>query len=290
MLIKRNLLMFFRDRANVFFSLLSVLLVVALYVLFLGTLMEQGLRAQLGFDSDKIGAVMSGIMLGGTVAITSFTSCLGAAGVSIKDKEDRTGAEKDFLSSPVSRGKIVSGYVLSSAVVSLIMTSAALLACMVYLISRGSDVPSFFNILRLALTTVLSVLCANAIVFFIAIFLKSPNAFSALSASVGALIGFLMGVYIPIGQLPEAVQWVIRLFPMSHGASMYRQVMADDMLAGLFEHAPPGTLSEFRYVFGIVFSYGDFTSGFWFSAMVLLVTSVVFYGLSLVVMKRKRRG
>jgi len=34
---KRNLLIFFRDKAAVFFSLLAVFLIIGLYALFLGT-------------------------------------------------------------------------------------------------------------------------------------------------------------------------------------------------------------------------------------------------------------
>ena len=288
MLIKRNLLIFFRDKANVFFSLLSVFIIIGLYVLFLGSVMEAGLRAQLGFDSALIGVVMSGMMLGGMVAVSSFTSCLGAASVGINDKDSKHGAEKDFLTSPLSRWKIVSGYVLSSAIISLIMTTVALVLCVIYLTLGDAGLLSVSNVLRLALTTVLSVLSANAIVFFITLFIKSQSAFSALSAAVGALIGFVMGIYIPIGQLPDAVGWLIRLFPLSHAASMYRQILADDALGELFTSLPPDALESFRESFGVVLVYGDVRSGFWLSAVVLLLTAALFYGLSLAVMGRRR--
>ena len=42
-MIKRNITIFFRDKASVFFSLLSVLIIIGLYVLFLGDLMEQSM-------------------------------------------------------------------------------------------------------------------------------------------------------------------------------------------------------------------------------------------------------
>jgi len=222
------------------------------------------------------------------VAVTSVTSCFGTISISINDKDDKTGAQKDFLTSPISRCKLVAGYVLSSAAISLIMTTAALVLCLMYIALIGGNLPGLPNLMRLALTIVLSVLCANAIVFFISLFVKSENAFSALSVIVGTLIGFLMGIYIPPGQLSDSIQWVIKCFPMSHAASMFRQVMADGELTELFAGAPPGALEGFRETFGIVFVYGDFTSSFWFSAMVLLGTAIVFYLLSLIVMRRSR--
>jgi hypothetical protein len=39
---------------------------------------------------------------------------------------------------------------------------------------------------------------------------------------------------------------------------------------------------------GIVFGYGDFVSGFWFSAAVLAATTAVFYAASLAAIKARR--
>ena len=285
MLIKRNLLLFFRDKANVFFSLLAVLIIIALYVLFLGDLMEETLREQLGFDADKIGVVMASIMLGGMVAVTSVTSGLGSITVSIADKES---AAKDFLTSPVSRGKITRSYMTGSAAVAFIMTTAALVIVLVYIVLSGGTLPDVAGFVRLFIATVLSVLCGNSVVFFVSLFVKTQSAFASLSTVVGTLIGFLMGIYVPIGQFPEAVQWVVKCFPMTHAASMFRQVLADEQLTVLFEKAPSEVLDGFRETFGVVFSYGEFISGFWFSALVLVVTTVVFYTASLAVVKLRR--
>ncbi|MCL2163678.1 MAG: ABC transporter permease [Oscillospiraceae bacterium] len=282
MLIKRNLLLFFRDRANVFFSLLAVFIIIGLYVLFLGDMMEQSLREQLGFDSDKIGVIMASVTLAGMVAVTSVTSSLGAIGVSISDK-DR--AAKDFLTSPVSRGKITMSYMFGSATVGFVMTLAALTTVLAYLALNGGALPDAAGFMRLLFTAVLSVLCGNAIVFFISVFVKSLNAFTALSTVIGAMIGFLMGIYIPIGQLPSAVQWIIKCFPITHAASMFKQVLADGELAGLFMGAPTEALDSFRKTYGVIFEYGDFVSGFWSSAAVLTATTAVFCAASLAVMK-----
>ncbi len=285
MLIKRNLLLFFRDKANVFFSLLAVLIIVGLYVLFLGNMMEQDLRAQLGFDSDKIGVVMASVTLAGMIAVTSVTSCLGALAVSIADKQN---AANDFYTSPISRKKITLGYILSSGTVGLIMTLLALVLCEAYIATNGGSLPDLANCARLLITAVLSVLCGNAVVFFITVFIKSQSAYSALSTVIGTLIGFLMGIYIPMGSLPTAVQWVIKCFPMTHAASMFKQVLADGELAELFATAAPEALEGFRKTFGIIFVYGDYVSDFWFSAAILALTTIVFYVLSSMVMRMKQ--
>jgi len=285
MLIKRILIVFFRDKSNVFFSLLSVLIIIGLYILFLGGMMENALSLQLGMESDRIGIAVSGIMLGGMVAVTSVSSCMGAMGISIADRER---ASKDFLTSPISRRKITLGYIIGSSIIGLVMSSVALALCLVYMASRGGSMPNFVEFGMLFLTTILSVLCANSMVFLLTAFSKSREAFSAFSSVVGALIGFVMGVYIPIGQLPSSVQWLIRIFPMSHAASMYRQLLADYELSSLFANAPAEALEGLREFFGVAFVFGDFTSSFWMSAMWLIVSAVIFFAASVVLTSRRR--
>jgi multidrug/hemolysin transport system permease protein len=286
MLIKRITLLFFRDKENVFFSLLAVFIILGLYVLFMGSMMEQALRAEIGFDSDLIGVTMSSLILGGMIAVTGVTSCMGALGISVEDKER---AAKDFLTSPAKRSRLTAGYVLGSACVGLIMSLFAAVICLVYIAAQGGGVPDLAGFALLLFTVVLSVLCGNSMIYFISVFISTQNAFSAASTLLGTLIGFLMGIYIPVGNMPNAVQWIIKCFPMSHAASMFRQLLADDGLAELFEHAPPEALQGFREFFGVTFVFGGYKSGFWFSAGVLAVSIVVFYGLSLVLVRVRRR-
>ena len=285
MLIKRNLWLFFRDKANVFFSLLSVFIIIGLYVLFLGDIMEDSLRSQLAVDSEWIAISIGGIMLGGMVAVTSVTSCSGAISISIKDKEY---AANDFLTSPINRNKIALSYLISNAIIGIVMTGIALLLCIGYLVMIGGTIPTSSIWGKLLLTTILSVLCANSMMYFISLFIKSRNAYSSFSSISGTLIGFLMGIYIPIGQLPESVGWVIRLFPMSHAASMFRQLLASEGLAELFSSAPEVALLEFHELVGVTFNFGGFMTSFWFSALVLMMSTVIFSFLSAIVLKGKK--
>jgi len=285
MLVKRHLLMFFRDKANVFFSFLAILIILGLFALFLDDVMVQAIEAELGHSSETTRLAVGAMLLGGTVAVTSITSCLGALGISVGDKAR---AGKDFLTSPLSRSKISFSYILSSTLIGLIMTGLTLVLVVAYLMFQGADFPGWATWGKLLLTLVLSVVCANSMMYFITLFVNSRNALSALGSIIGTMVGFLMGIYLPIGQFPSGVQWVIRLFPLSHAASMFRQVLADAPLADLFASAPPEALETLREFNGITFRFGDLMTGFWFSAAVLLVTTVVFYGLSLLVLKFRK--
>jgi len=279
------LLLFFRDRLNVFFSLFATLIILMLYVMFLGDIMEQNLQQALGFWDDQIRVAMASLTMAGMVAVTSVTSCIGALGISVADKEN---SERDFLTSPIPRWKITLGYVTGAGMVGLIMTSLALVFVLVYVTIIGGSLPSGANIGKLVLTVVLSALCGNAMMFFATLFINTRNAFSGFSSVVSSLIGFIMGIFIPVGVLPGTVQWVVRIFPMSHAAAMFRQVLADEKLTDMFTSAPDGYLQNFRVLYGLVYEYGGFTSSFWFSAAVLAGFTMLFLTLSVLVMRNKR--
>ena len=142
----------------------------------------------------------------------------------------------------------------------------------------------------LVLTVCLSALCANAMMYFATLFIKTENSFSGFSTITGTLIGFLMGIFMPVGNLPGGVQWVVRLFPMSHAAAMFREILAGANLEVMFAGAAdaPMTLEQFKVFYGVVFEYGHISSSFWFSAAVLLGCALLFFGLSVGVMRGRK--
>jgi multidrug/hemolysin transport system permease protein len=231
-------------------------------------------------SKEKLEVIASGIILSGMVAVTAVTASQGALGVAVSDK---TNAGKDFLTSPVKREKTAFSYIIGSAVCSGIMTLIALIMTLGYLLILGWELPSREHFGMIAITLILSVLCGNAFVYFLSTFIKTPGAFTAFSTVLGTLIGFIMGIYIPIGQLPEGIGWVIKCFPMSHAASMFKIAIIGDELSAAFPDE--NVLAEIYKTFGVTFTYGDFTSNFWFSAIVLIVFTFIFFVLALVTEK-----
>src|SRR5690625_6917041 len=63
--------------------------------------------------------------------------------------------------------------------------------------------------------------------------LKTMSAFSGLSTIVGTLIGFLAGIYIPIGLLPSYLQKIITLFPTTQAIVLLKDLLMKDVLEPL---------------------------------------------------------
>ena len=285
MLIKRMLKLYFRDKAAVFFSLMLVLIIFLLHIAFIGRMMAQGLEAMLGFSDPAIYATMSSLTLGGLIAISSMTTSLGALGTYVLDREKGT---KDFLTSPVSRRSLTLSYIGGAGIIGFIMSCIALLIAIIYLTSTGLPFIGFANIGLLLIVTVLSVFCSSSLMFFLIQFIKTENAFSSFSAIIGSTMGFFMGIFIPIGNLPSPVQWFIRIFPPSHAATMYKQVFAGTQIDTLFYNAPVYQVTNFREFHGVDLVFDTHILGFWSSAAVLLLSGCLFFILSLIIVRNRK--
>lgn len=283
-LIKRNLKLFFRDRASVFFSFLAVFIIIGLYVLFLGNMMVNSFKDVLG---DNARFIIDSWIMAGILSVTSITTTLGAFGIMVEDKTKKI--LKDFLSAPFKRSQLAAGYVISSFIIGVIMSIAALIIAEIYIVANGGSLLGFMSLLKLFGVMLLSVFAGTSMVFFIVTFFRSSNAFSVASSLIGTLIGFLTGIYIPIGSFPSAVQTVIKSFPISHAASLFRQIMMEAPMSKAFANAPPGAITDFERTMGVTFFFGDKGLSPLINIIVLIATGVVFLVLAIMSMSVKKR-
>lgn len=279
-MVKRNLKIYFQDKAAVFFSMLSVIIIFALYIFFIGDSISSGLKFL-----PHPNRLMRAWMLAGMLASASITTSLGAYGVMISDRENKT--IKDFYSSPVSRRQIAGGYIITGFIISIILSIFTLIFGEIYMGMIGGAVLDMDILLKLFGVIVLSAFASSAIASFIISFLKTNSAYSAASMIVGTLIGFLVGAYIPIGNLPENVQWLVKYFPCAHSAVLYRQLLMESSIKENFANQPTAVLKETKEILGVVFVYNGHTASAWMSVVALLITGVVFYLLAVLVLIRK---
>ena len=288
MLAKRMMLMFFSDKTYVAGALWNIVIVLFLFVAFLGENMAFNMQMlvyrETGMELYGIDHLSVALVFGGLTGIMSVSTTLGSLQILV---DDRNRAARDFHISPISRAKISRGYMLGSTGIGIFLTSAALIICVGYMMVLGGSFPDFLHLAKMLLAVILSVVCANAFIYLTIVCFKKPETYYAFSGVLSTLIGFMMGVYVPFGILPNTLQWLVKLFPLTHSASMFRQVLTDTELAVVFADVPEEAVTEFRSIFAIGFDFGPFVSDFWISAAYLAVSSVVFYVLSVLIVRRK---
>ena len=278
---RRNLKVFFRDKTSVFFSLLAVLIIIGLYVLFLGDILETSMQ-----DTPGARYLMDTWIMAGMLAVTSLTTTMGAFGILVEDRVKKI--NKDFIASPMPASHRAGGYVLSSFAVGVIMSVAAAVLAQLYIAFASGHWLAPLTLLKMFGLMLLSSFACTSMVLFLVSFFKSTNAFATASTIIGTMVGFLAGIYIPIGQLPDAVQWVIKCFPVSHAAALFRQVMMADAMSASFAGAPESAVTDFEQLMGVTFRFGDAVVSPLASVLILLGTAAVFFVLSMFSLSRKR--
>ena len=274
-MLTRNVKLYFRDKANVFFSMLSIIMIIVLFMIFLG----QGNWG--GAD------ILNSWLMAGVLGVAAVTTSMGAFTVMVEDKVGKI--TKGFYASPIKRSHIAASYILSPFIVSVIMTVLTAIGFGIYITVSGGDLPYAAGIFQIAGLIFLSSIMATAMVSFIVSFVKTNSVFGTVSAILGTLIGFLMGIYMPIGQLPGPIQTIIMIFPPSHAAMLYRRILMERPLEAAMTAAPEAMdWVQLKQTLGVVFTFGDFEITPIMSIVYLAVSAVVFFGLS--VMKVGKGG
>lgn len=280
-LIKRNLLIFFRQKSSVFFSLLGAFIIIGLYALFLGDMMEKGMT---GMKGSRF--LMDSWIIAGILAVTPVTTSLGAMATMVEDKNNNI--SKDFLASPLKRSTLASGYIISGFLISLILTFITFILGEGYIMFYGGELLSIEALLKIILLIIFTTAASSFMMYYIVSWFKSINAFSTASSIVGTLIGFLTGIYIPIGSVPEAVQMVIKIFPPSHAAVLFRSVMMEQAEKITFADAPIAVLEEFQVNLGVVFKFGDTILSSNASILYIFIFMIIFFVLSITKISKKK--
>ncbi|WP_153722779.1 ABC transporter permease [Sporosarcina cascadiensis] len=278
---KRNLLLYFRDKSALFFSLLAVIILVVLYGTFLGNLIADGLP---DFPAKKW--LLLSWIFAGILAVTSVTTTLGAFGVMVEDRA--TDAYLDFYASPIKRSSLFGGYVMSSIVIGFFMSLLVLFIANIVFFLNGEEMLTIFQFVQVIGVISLSVITSSSMILLLVSFFRTVTAFAAASTVIGTLLGFLAGIYIPIGHLPAYLQTIITLFPTSHSAALFRQILMEQPIAEAFAGASVSAKQEFLLDMGVFYEINGFLTSSLFSILYLTATAIIFSILAAVAMKQKK--
>ena len=236
--IKRNLLLFFKDWQSILFSLLTSIIVLVLYLLFLkGTFvsaiqsaMEQypGLASmvpQKDIDMFANLFLLSGIL--GSAMISVPFSCIT---VLVKDRANKV--DYDILATPMKREQIIFAYFVSAVLTSILLNSIILAVGLIGIRMQGNMYLNISQVVKAFSIVALGSISASAIFMIIVLFFKTVSACEAFFGILSAASGFVIGAYIPISQFSDGVQTVCNLFPASQITIMLRNIL----LNGLLEH------------------------------------------------------
>ena len=235
-LIKRNLLLFFKDWQSILFSLLTSIIVLVLYLLFLKdtfvsamqSAMEQypgsaSMVSETDIDMFANLLLLTGIL--GSAMISVPFSCITTL---VRDRANKV--DYDILATPLKRGQIIFAYFVSAVLSSTLLTGIILTIGLVGIRMQGNIYMNASQVVKAFSIVALGSISASAIFMIIVLFFKTFSACEAFFGILSAASGFVIGAYIPISQFSNEVQTVCNLFPASQITIMLRNILLNGLL------------------------------------------------------------
>lgn len=222
-LIRRNCRLFFRDKGMFFSSLITPIILLVLYVTFLGNVYRDSFTGALpeGFviEDALLNATVGGQLISSLLAVCCVTVAFCSNLLMVQDRV--SGARRDLAVSPVRPSTIAVAYFCASALATLLISLTALAVCLLYLaltgwLLRAGDV--LFMLLDAALLTLFGVALSSCVNFP----LRTQGHGSAVGTIVSAGYGFLCGAYMPISNFSSGLQKVLSFLPGTYGTSLLR--------------------------------------------------------------------
>jgi len=257
-LTKRNCLVYIKDKSAVFFSLLSMLVVLLLMYFFLGNMNVDyitdlqntygGVRDSAA-DLENANYLVQYWTLAGLMVVNSLTVTLTVVGTLVTDRNGNK--LKSFYTAPVSRLLVALSYILSAIIVGFVLCMVVFVLYMGFIYRMGGQILPLAVIGKVMAGTLLSVVLFSLLTYLLALFVKSSSAWGGVATIAGTFVGFLGAIYVPVGSLPEGVTGVLKSLPVLHAASIMRKFMCEDALNATFAGVPEEVTKVYRQVMGI---------------------------------------
>lgn len=245
---KRNVKLFFKDKAMFFTSLITPMILLVLYMTFLAKVYRDSFAAAvpdgLELDAKLVNGMVGGEILSSILAVCCVTVAFCSNLLMVNDKV--SGARKDLLISPTKKSTFALSYYVATLFSTLIISVIATVSCFVYVACQGWYL-SFVDVLLVFLDVFLLTMFGTALSSCVNVFLSTNGQASAVGTIVSAGYGFICGAYMPISSFGTGLQTVLGFLPGTYGTSLLR----NHALAGVFremakQHYPADVIEKIK--------------------------------------------
>ena len=237
-LTKRNILVYLNDKGSIFFSMLTPLIILILYLLFLKSTFLSSLENAAAGLGDLISAkdmdqFVNGLLLTGIISTSLITIPYNALETIVRDREEKV--YFDMISTPVKRAQIILSYYLAAVISAFMQTLVVLLIGLGVLLLSGSMYLTATDILCLVGAIFLGTVSSTAIFTLIMMFFRKMGTCSAFMGIISAVSGFIVGAYLPLSEFSRTIQNVCNLVPATGVTVLIRNFLTGGVLKHMDE-------------------------------------------------------
>lgn len=242
---KRNVKIFFKDKAMFFTSLITPIILLVLYMTFLAKVYRDGFASAVpdGFEIDKnlLNGMVGGEIFSSILAVCCVTVAFCSNLLMVNDKV--SGARKDLVISPTKKSVFALSYYVATLISTLIISITATVACFIYIAVQGWYL-SFADVLLVFFDVFLLTMFGTALSSCINVFLSTNGQASAVGTIVSAGYGFICGAYMPISSFGVGLQNFLGFLPGTYGTSLLRNHALRGVYAEMLKQRYPADVVE----------------------------------------------
>lgn len=224
----RNIKVYMKDRMAIVLSMLTQIIVLGLYLLFLKSNYVDAINSYLvgaeNLISDAdIEALVNSWLIAGVIGTSVVTVALNSLSVMVSDKQEKI--DFDYNATPAKPHIIILSYFSGAVVSTFLISSILLTAGLVLLAMGGLFLYTATDIILLYAIVLLGSISGSIILMLFVSFFKKNSTLSSFGILISVAIGFIIGAYMPVSQFGESVQTAVNLVPGSHIAGLLRNVL-----------------------------------------------------------------
>lgn len=284
-LTKRNMMIFYRDRTRLIFSLLSPAIVIVLYEFFLNQSMIAEFSkafSVLSLSGTDIEKLAQGWIISGALYLTTLSVAASSiSGYSYDRLEKRF---DDFLVSPITRFELAFSYVLSTMIITFMVTVTLYLISLLIV-----NKYLFFSWNIIAAIFIESLTSSALLSFFSILFIHSEGGTNSVVSLVNLLGGFFAGVYIFLGSLGKTLVSILECLPFAQGATLFRYQFMNNGLENYLKVLSNSTRQQIYYSLGISANvFGKAISIVWIQ-IIAISLSIILLALASMSLNKKQK-
>ena len=291
----RHLKVYLRDRSAVFFSLLSAFIIIGLMAFFLGDMNVDAILEVAGAFTtagEEFETLANHLVLAwtfaGILSINAVSVSISIYSGMIRDRV--SGKLNAIYTAPVSRLKITLSYILAAWAAAVLICILSLGIMELFGVARGMEPYSLMEHVQIVAMIIGNSFVYAAMMYALAMIAKTEGAWGGFGTVIGTLVGFLGGIYLPIGTLSEGIAAMMKCTPIIYGTAAFREVMTKGILEQTFAGVPEMITKEYQKAMGISLTVGEYTLKMRDEWLILISCGIIFLLVGIGMLKYSRKA
>ncbi len=273
-LTKRNVKLYFKDKVTFFMSLITPLILLVLFILFLKNVYVSSIEGVLAdyntFDSKLIGSFANSWLVSSLLSVSCVTVAFCSGTIMVDDK--LSNAVLDIDVSPVKKGVKYLSYLCSTFIATLIIAFILLIIGFIYLAITGWYL-SVSAVLLIILNIILTTLVGSIIATLVNSCVKTQGGLSAVATMASSMYGFLCGAYMPLSQYPKGIRMFLCINPGTYANHLFKHLFMSGPLKEM-SGLPSDIDTSIRDAFDVNLYFSNKQISY-ITSMIILIFAVV---------------